>query len=266
MIRFHLHGYGEFNATQRIGPSVWPHFDLLFIHDGHVTIRLLQRDNVELRSGESILIFPGTSFAGYSLVESSRASVMHFSIEGRPADLRPPFARLVRLRRGFELNDETAGKRIEPDIHRAMKLTIMEPSPLLQELRVAVLTLILAELSGQTRTPDGMDGGGAFESVIAWALENLSERLAVSDLARRSGLSPSHFRCRFRREVGRSAGAFLKDLRLREASRLLRETRMPIKQITRQSGYTDVATLYHAFRKRNGITPVEYRVKFAPRG
>lgn len=266
MIRFHLHGYGEFNAAQRIGTSVWPHFDLLFIHDGHVAIRLLGRDNIELRSGESILIFPGTSFFGHSLVESSRASVMHFSIEGRPADLRPPFARLARLRRGFELNDAAAGKRIEADIHRAMKLTIVEPSPLLQEMRIAVLTLILAELSGQARTPEGMEGGGAFESVIAWALENLGARPTVDDLARRSGLSPSHFRSRFRREVGRSAGAFLKDLRLREASRLLRETRIPIKMITQQSGYTDVATLYHAFRKRNGLTPAEYRVKYAPKG
>ncbi|MGB7157039.1 MAG: hypothetical protein WBD40_03165, partial [Tepidisphaeraceae bacterium] len=213
MIRFHLHGYGEFDAVRRIGPCVWPHFDLLFIHDGHVSIRLGGRadgQEVELRSGESILIFPHTPFRGQSIAESSRASVQHFAIEGRAQGVRPPFDELARLRRGFRVYGERIGRRIEADVDRAMRLAVLAPSPLVQEMREAALTLIfgqLVEVEEGTHRRDPRDEGGAvaadFDAVIAWAEENLHRGPTVDDLAGRAGLSPSHFRALFARRVGR---------------------------------------------------------------
>ena len=277
MIRFHLHGYGEFDDARRIGPCAWPHFDLLFIHAGHVSIRLggEQRggEDIELRDGESVLIFPHTPFRGQSIAPSSRASVQHFAIEGRDrgAELRPPFDDLAKLRRGFRAYGARAGRRVEGDIARAMRLSSVAPSPLLQQMREATLTLILAELGDATesREVDAGDAAGAaanLDAVIAWAEQHLDRGPTVNDLAGRAGLSPSHFRAVFARRVGRSAGAFLLDLRVREASRLLRETRTSIKQIARAVGYGDVAALHHALRRRTGLTPAAYRARHAPAG
>jgi AraC-like DNA-binding protein len=248
----------------------------LCVHDGHVALRLRRRDDIELRSGEAVLIYPHTHFDGHSVAPLSRASVQHFAIESHPVDAnrapRPPFDRLVKLRNGFQTFPAEAGKRVEADIERAMKLAVLEPSPLAHEMRCATLTLILAGLMQQPASAaaggggDGYVGGAAFDELFEWAEQNLSRGVTVDALAQRAGLSSSHFRALFARRTGRSAGAFLRDLRLREASRLLRETRTAIKQIAPHIGYGDVATFYHAFRRRFGITPAEYRTRYAPRG
>jgi len=265
MIRFHRQAYGEFTCDHAIVPRKWPHFDLLFIHSGHIRLRVRETDEMELRSGEAILLYPQTPFTGNTIARTSQASVTHFSIDAGTDSLRPPFTKLARLRHGFQLYDSASGRRAEGDIHRSMKLAALTPSPLVQEMRIALLTLILAELSGQARQTNEMAGCTAFETVIRWASENLCSRPTVDDLARRAGFSSSHFRAMFRREAGRSIGAFLQDLRLREASRLLRETATPIKQVCRESGYSDLASLYHAFKRRNKITPAEYRQQHALR-
>lgn len=264
MLRFGLHGYGEFDSERHIGPSCWPHFDLLFIHDGHVRLKVQgSGDEIELRSGGSVLLYPQTPFRGYSVAANTRASVMHFSLASSVATQRPPFARLLKLRNGVEINGEVAGKRAEADVHRAITLAQLPASDLLHELRSAVLTLVLAELLEPGSSMAGSASDGKFARVMNWAQDHLERRPTVDDMAAHAGLSTSHFRSLFREEAGLSAGAYLKELRLREASRLLRETRMPMKQIARLAGYTDVSTLYHAFRHRYKTSPAEYRRRHA---
>lgn len=271
MIRFHLHGFGEFNAARRIGPSVWPHFDLLFIHDGHVTLRLRENDIVELRSGECVLLDPHTPFRGHSIVPRTRASVQHFALDRR-AELPPPFDALAGRRCGFQTFGATAGRRVEADVVRAMQLALLEdaPAPLVREMRIANLTLILAGLTQPMRQSmhlfDEDLASSSFEAVMSWAEENLHRGPTVAHLARRAGLSCSHFRSLFAQRFGRSPGAWLMDLRLREGTRLLRETRTPIKQIARRCGYANVATFHHAFQRRNQMTPARHRARFAPAG
>lgn len=267
MIRFYLHTYGEFDSDRWIGPRVWPYFDLLFIHDGRVSMRLGRTtEEIELAGGQCILIYPQTPFAGHSLTLRTRASVQHFSI-GRQAAQRPPFDQFADRRNGFAIFDELEGRAIEGDVRRAMRLAgESDASSMIQEMRLANLTLILAALSrphiwsAQPHTAD------AFDPVIRWAMENLPDGPAVEDLARRAGLSCSHFRNLFTRRLGRSPGAFLKDLRLGEAARLLRETRMPIKQVARRIGYGDVANFHRAFQSHLSMTPARYRECHAPAG
>jgi AraC-like DNA-binding protein len=272
MIRFHLHSYGEFDHVRRIGPAVWPYFDLLFIHAGHVKLRICRRKELELHSGESILIYPHTHFEGYSLADLSRASVQHFAIDDHhDSPNHPPFDGLVKLRNGFQAYPAESGWRIEADVARAMKLATVEPTPLVHEMRCALLTLILGGLSRRSNQQaigpmTGSTSDVSFDALVGWAAQNLSRGITVHHLAQRAGLSFSHFRARFEQHYGRTAGAFLRDLRLREASRLLRETRTPIKQIAVHTGYGEAATLHHAFRKDHGITPAQYRTQFAPRG
>ena len=48
-----------------------------------------------------------------------------------------------------------------------------------------------------------------------------------------------------------------------EARRLLVETSLPVKDITVRAGLGDVSTLWRAFTQHLGVTPAEYRARFA---
>ena len=48
-------------------------------------------------------------------------------------------------------------------------------------------------------------------------------------------------------------------LRIQEAKRLLRKTRMPVAEIAAQVGYADVKYFYKQFKRATGETPASYR-------
>lgn len=88
---------------------------------------------------------------------------------------------------------------------------------------------------------------------------HLGEVLVQSDVALSMGMSPAAF-CRFlRRETGRTFTAYVRDVRLSEASRLLAETRLPITQIASTVGFRSLAHFNRCFRASNGTTPSAWR-------
>lgn len=97
------------------------------------------------------------------------------------------------------------------------------------------------------------------QRVIEW-IENHSLPLpSLKEIAEFAGWSVSYFRDQFRITSGRSLGDFLKQRRMGEAARLLAETRLPIKEISAQAGYSEVAAFHRAFHIRYKVTPGKYR-------
>jgi AraC-like DNA-binding protein len=261
MVRLHLHRRGQFDETHRIGPASWPYFDLLWIHKGHVCIRFQSRQKARLHAGQGVLIYPHTRFEGYSVTPKTQASVQHFELLAPADELPPPFSEMTKLRRGYEPYVHPRAARLQADVDRAMELARREHTPLLQAMRVGLLTLLLGELHGHARPLlNPARQAHPLDELTRFAQQHLDEGICVKDLARQAGLSPSHFRALFTRAIGVSAGRFLQDLRVVEAKRLLHETLEPIKEISQLVGYSDVVSFHRAFKSRTGQTPADYRV------
>ena len=69
MIDFLRHAYGQFSENKPMGPAKWRHFDLLFIHEGEVSVLLNGSEQVGLGAKQGMLIYPETSFEGFSVPE-----------------------------------------------------------------------------------------------------------------------------------------------------------------------------------------------------
>ena len=78
-------------------------------------------------------------------------------------------------------------------------------------------------------------------------------------LAAQVNLSPSRFRHLFKQETGTTPAQYVKEVRLRRAAKLLRNTFLTIKQILKQVNLGSNAHFVHDFRKLYGITPTAYR-------
>lgn len=83
--------------------------------------------------------------------------------------------------------------------------------------------------------------------------------LSIKELAAEAGLSASHFRRRFREELGLSLGDYLAERRLNAARRLLEDTPLPITEIARSCGYDTIYAFSRFFRKRTGLSPSGWR-------
>ncbi len=116
-----------------------------------------------------------------------------------------------------------------------------------------------------------MDAGS---SAITWMAAAQDDRLwtavraifehpddahTLESLADAAAMSRSAFAEHFKAAFGRGPIDFVREVRLKLASRLLVTTDMPVKTITRNVGYTSRSYFSRAFHEAYGCSPAEYR-------
>ena len=97
------------------------------------------------------------------------------------------------------------------------------------------------------------------DAALAYLHENYSMHISVSELADHMFLSRDYFSKLFRGTTGMTVTAFLKQLRVDEACRLLAESERSITEIAQYCGFRDMKHFYAAFRSQTGKTPGDYR-------
>ena len=124
------------------------------------------------------------------------------------------------------------------------------------ELR-AVLARLLTAGTAQASSSTAHDTGAdpAIRAAIAWLHRHFSDRSPERGLAQRVGLSADHFRQRFKVNVGANPRAFVLDLRLHAARRLLAAGSLSIKEVAAMVGYPDALHFSRLYRRRWGVPP-----------
>ena len=89
--------------------------------------------------------------------------------------------------------------------------------------------------------------------------ERYAERIDLERLSRTFFLSKSYIQKQFKHYVGLSPAEFLAQLRISQAKLLLRTTDSPVSVIGSEVGLEDPSYFVYAFRRAEGITPLEYR-------
>jgi AraC-like DNA-binding protein len=93
--------------------------------------------------------------------------------------------------------------------------------------------------------------------------QDLQRDWSVEELADRHGMSREHLTRVFARRFGIPPRRYLVELRMQEACRRLRATQEPIKSIVVRLGFQSHANFVRAFRRFNGVSPTEYRLRRA---
>jgi AraC-like DNA-binding protein len=106
-------------------------------------------------------------------------------------------------------------------------------------------------------TPARQDRG--IRRALAFLREHLAEPLTVAQVARASGFAPDYLRKIFRRAEGVTLDEYLQSLRLTRAQQVLATTTFAMARVARLSGFESRTYFQLWFRRRTGMTPVEYR-------
>ncbi|WP_159614455.1 GlxA family transcriptional regulator [Glutamicibacter sp. JC586] len=92
--------------------------------------------------------------------------------------------------------------------------------------------------------------------------KDLQRRWSIKELAATCAMSPRTFHRWFSANLGTTPVAWLNDLRVREAQRLLEQTDLSIGAIAREVGFTSDDLLRKHFTARLGITPTSHAAAF----
>lgn len=103
----------------------------------------------------------------------------------------------------------------------------------------------------------------ALNSIVHQALtvirQNYTQPLSISELAASCHVTHSYFCRLFKSFVGKSPKEYLLDYRIAAASSLLAQTEDSVSAIAYACGFDDLNYFARCFKKRNGLSPTEYR-------
>ncbi|WP_429232462.1 helix-turn-helix domain-containing protein [Inquilinus ginsengisoli] len=92
-------------------------------------------------------------------------------------------------------------------------------------------------------------------SAIAIMEEAVEDRLRMTGLADRLGVSADRLERAFRAAAGTSPGAYYRRLRLRRAADLLAHSTLPVRDVALACGFSDMSSFARAFREFEGVSP-----------
>ncbi len=99
-------------------------------------------------------------------------------------------------------------------------------------------------------------------SITRYMQEHLSEEISLSVLAEEFHLNPQYISQLFKNEIGVGFLAYLTNIRIEKAKKLLLSTSLSVTEISESTGYGDYRVFTKVFKKTEGITPSQFRREF----
>ncbi|MBD5395484.1 MAG: helix-turn-helix domain-containing protein [Lachnospiraceae bacterium] len=97
------------------------------------------------------------------------------------------------------------------------------------------------------------------ETVKKYISEHLGEDIKRENLTEIIYLNPDYLARLFKADVGKTMGAYIRDMRMERAKQLLRSSDETIGNIAWEVGYDNFSYFSQLFRKNTGMSPKEYR-------
>lgn len=97
------------------------------------------------------------------------------------------------------------------------------------------------------------------DAALAYIARRLSAPITLEDTSAAVGMSRFHFSRVFHAATGATFTEYLCAERIRKAKELLADPALPMKRICELAGFSDPAYFSSAFRRREGMSPSEYR-------
>lgn len=98
--------------------------------------------------------------------------------------------------------------------------------------------------------------------IVRYMQEHLAEEISLSLMSEKFNLSAQYISQLFKSEIGVNFLAYLTNIRMEQAKKLLISTSLSIAEISEKSGYADYRVFTKVFKKAEGVTPSQYRRNF----
>ena len=85
------------------------------------------------------------------------------------------------------------------------------------------------------------------------------QNISLDDLAETTRMNKYHLAKEFKRYTGFSPHDYLIWIRINQAKILLRSTNLPANKIAHEVGIHDINNFNYLFKKKVGMTPIQYR-------
>lgn len=199
-----------------------------------------------VQPGDVVMVPPGSRGSHARVEDDTHHWVITFILPGTAGDLS-----------AIPLHVENM-ERFMPDLERAAARILLDARP----LRAFAWNLMWAVARDKSvaRVREELYAAEAF------ILKHLADPLSVPEIAEAAGKSQRQLLRAFREEHGSTIQEFIRRKRVREATRLLSTTSVPVKEVGQRVGVADLQAFNKLIREETGLSPRAFREKsFAER-
>lgn len=170
---------------------------------------------------------------------------------------RPFYESIIsRLGNVFEMPDPYPVLSKLTSILKIFYTGVVVREPLLSKYLNDILTEFMLYLPSRI---NAVNYTGIAEEIITYITEHFAEDISVTELADKAGLSHYHFIRTFKKETGFTPHEYILNTRMATAQYLLKNTRLSIKDICYNTGFSCESVFCSAFKRHQGMTPSQYR-------
>jgi len=265
----HIHeSYGE------VGLHWHREMEVTFIKQG-ISKYLVHPYNFHAQKGDILLVPPYALHAAEEIPEKimlSESLVFHLDFLGakEPDDSAAKYLRPIvegqHILTPVIHPEDNGYKKIRETFLEAMDC--FQTKDMFYELHLKELLLHFIYLLykyGYIRTGESGENRGKkkeiINSLLSYISENYREKISVSELARMSGFSESHFMSFFKENVGMTCIQYINHYRIQKAAHKLEVSDMPVTDIAFECGFNNVSYFNLQFKQEFGMTPLQFRKK-----
>lgn len=130
------------------------------------------------------------------------------------------------------------------------------------EFGTCIDNLRISMFKNQTKNSIDIEEEQPIRGIVRFLQEHLAEEISLNILSEKFNLSAQYISQLFKNEIGVNFLAYLTNIRMEEAKKLLLSTSLSIGEVSERSGYADYRVFTKAFKKTEGVTPSQYRRNF----
>lgn len=125
----------------------------------------------------------------------------------------------------------------------------------------AILSCYLGKVSDLLSTEKPLKEISDIQYAILFLQNNFTEKIFLEDAAKIANYTPNYFCSQFKKFTGVTFVQYLNDLRFSYAVKLLLNTNISVSQICSRCGFNDFSYFMKAFKRKYGVTPMQYRTE-----
>ena len=227
-------------------------YEIFFVWDGAME---LVTESENLRFFDSAIILP-PNFGHYTVIDAERVFVIYMTVDRADGEVADTLIRKMNecvwsLDIGFDekfyLEKLESVKNTSDQMH------------LLSLLFSNIFSRLEPSLSGKV-IEDVRVGKYAF-AIESYLNDHYFENIRLTDLANHLHLCEKQVLRVLKKEYGCSFSEYVSKKRMAVATMMLKHTDMPVCEIASAVGFESDNYFFRVFKKKYGVTPIEYRTK-----
>ena len=156
-----------------------------------------------------------------------------------------------------------SGNRVDESVfhsYRCLLDRVRAAPPALQQLIAAnTMEILGAALASAHKPTDAKQLSARVEQAKLILERHTEELVDMEQLAASLGVSYERFRHLFKQQTGLAPYQYHLQLRINRAKELLRETALPLTEITASLGFADLSHFSNIFKRKVGLWPSQWR-------